>query len=681
MLTADEIRNARFSTSFRGYDNGEVRTFLARVAASYAEVAGALDGSESRLTILAAPLDTTALVETAPTDGSVSTEPVFDHAGSVDSAGPAASASTVDGDGNGARAGVANVDAEAVAYDAQQVQAQTSELLAAARNEAHAIVAKANDEAARIILRARAESRGRPTGEGSALVEAAFAETPSDPTLAREQARLMISEAKAVRERILTDLAKRRKSAHIQLEQLRVAREKLLESLRDARRVVDDASRDLSTAEVEARLAAEMAGRRVAAEPEPTAAELDIELTGAGHLTRAFHDLATDRVLVADLALAEPVIAEPVIADVAATTDAADRAGVEPVATDTAAAVLQERTIDLRADRDMERPGEPAASVWTGTFAPPTTAATVVDATVTAAPDDTNDERESRTAAPSVDALFARLRAEREQASASARDVLGRTDNSGTADGGRDGVSTDGAPGSSKPKRAKAPSTKKDRPAPSNVNSVQPSGQSNDGRAAVALLDAPESIVIDLEAIAADSHPGVLRDRMDRPAPEHEPDERMLFVTGPLQSQLVRAVKRYLQDEQSTALAVLRTARGRVNLDLLIGAAAEHRRRVGDAVSPMFCDAFRAGLDPSSPQPEAMISDHAAIHVHVVADQILTVVREEIGAGVAASASPESDSGRLTEAISTCYRAWTTDRINALSAEPLLAAFRAGRNT
>ena len=69
-------------------------------------------------------------------------------------------------------------------------------------------------------------------------MEAAFAETPSDPALAKEQARLMISEAKAVRERILTDLAKRRKSAHIQLEQLRVAREKLLESLRDARRVV-----------------------------------------------------------------------------------------------------------------------------------------------------------------------------------------------------------------------------------------------------------------------------------------------------------------------------------------------------------------------------------------------------------------------------------------------------------
>ena len=157
-------------------------------------------------------------------------------------------------------------------------------IVASARNEANAIVVKANDDAARIILRARAESRGKPSAESSAVVEAAYAQAASDPVLAREQARLMIAEARAVRERILTDLNKRRRVAHVQLEQLRVAREKLTETLREARRIVDDSARDLSTAEVEARLAADAAGRRISAEALPSIGELEVELWGGRHM-------------------------------------------------------------------------------------------------------------------------------------------------------------------------------------------------------------------------------------------------------------------------------------------------------------------------------------------------------------------------------------------------------------
>ena len=677
-LTAEEIRNARFSSSFRGYDSGEVRTFLSRVAASYAEVAGMLDGSQSRLTILAPPA-------AAPPVDDVVTQPLAEHH-VFDDADPAGAGSDMpagrdvrdgrdDRDADDVSVEAAR-DAAQIAVDAHLIEAQASETLAAARNEAHAIVAKANDEAARIILRARAESRGRPTGEGTALMEAAFAETPSDPALAKEQARLMISEAKAVRERILTDLAKRRKSAHIQLEQLRVAREKLLESLRDARRVVDEASRDLSTAEVEARLAAESAGRRVAAEPEPTAAELDIELTGAGHLTRSVpefvgssaSDHETDNGIDSSTATIDGVVG-----GATATTNPPPTVASPPVG--------EQVTIDLRSDGAPATSAPAATSVWTGSFAgaasaradqaasEPAVDSELQDPVSAAMSDDEHREpKEHLPAPPGVDALFARLRAEREQASASARDVLGHTDSGGTAGPGEAGAS--------KARRAKAPATKKDR-SPSKADGAESSHQ----RGGLAVLDSPATIVLDLEAIAEEVEHGVLRDRLDRTVEEDELDERMLFVTGPLQSQLVRAVKRYLQDEQSTALAVLRTARGRVHLEMLIGDLTDHRRRVAEAVVPMFDDAFRAGLDPSSPQSDDLTRTQSGPYVHVVADEIITVVREEIGRGVAAASSPESDSGLLTEAISGCYRAWTTDRINTLSAEPLLGAFRAGRAT
>jgi DivIVA domain-containing protein len=263
----DDLRNAKFTSAFRGYDPAEVRAFLQRMAT---RVEAELGLSER-----------VVLTPIAP-DSAPDVELVLDEA-----------------------AYLAATEAAASALDAGPVQSADDVLLAArseyeailasARNEANAIVVKANDDAARIILRARAESRGKPSADSSAVVEAAYAQAASDPELAREQARLMITEARAVRERILTDLNKRRRVAHVQLEQLRVAREKLTETLREARRIVDDSARDLSTAEVEARLAADAAGRRISAEALPSIGELEVELWGGRHMpsTRTFASPST----------------------------------------------------------------------------------------------------------------------------------------------------------------------------------------------------------------------------------------------------------------------------------------------------------------------------------------------------------------------------------------------------
>ena len=257
-MKPQEIQDRRFSTAFRGYDPTEVRQFLAHIAGLYADLQAKVDPSDS-VTVVAIP------------------------------SGPSAeAASQASGEGSSGDGSTVAVDPSPSAADVlAQAQRDADDLLASARTEAQTIVARANDEAARVVLRARAESRGKPSAERNAAIEAALAEVPGDPEQAREQARLMISEARAVRERILSDLAKRRRTAHVQLEQLRVAREKLLETLRDARRVVEDASRDLSTAEVEARLAAETAGRRVANEPMPGVEELEAELFGGRFLTSA----------------------------------------------------------------------------------------------------------------------------------------------------------------------------------------------------------------------------------------------------------------------------------------------------------------------------------------------------------------------------------------------------------
>src|SRR5206468_12034107 len=69
----------------------------------------------------------------------------------------------------------------------------------------------------------------------------------------------MVAEAQAVRERVLKDLARRRKVAGVQVEQLLAARERLLQAYQVVRNNLDQVDHELAAAESEAHLAADVA--------------------------------------------------------------------------------------------------------------------------------------------------------------------------------------------------------------------------------------------------------------------------------------------------------------------------------------------------------------------------------------------------------------------------------------
>ncbi len=601
-MAPDEIRNARFSTGFRGYDTAEVRAFLARVAGSYGELSARVFDID-RVTVVSTA-DEGAVASEAEHGESESADEQFDDA----------------------------VDAEAeIAAVVAATRSQIAEMVAAARNESTAIVSKANDEAVRIILRARAESRGKPSGDAIAVVEAAFADSPSDPLLAKEQARLMIAEARAVRERILTDLAKRRKVAHVQLEQLRVAKEKLQESLREARRVVDDAARDLGTAEIEARLAAETAGRRVAAEVEPTGAELESELFGAGSVLR----------LRAGSPLAAAAAAAAAVSDVTETAEAVDDMASEAVT-------------------DVEDDGAPSAPADPAEIA-------------------TKTKRSSK----NVDELFARLRADRQEPTVAAREVLDAAPDGG--EGGGSGKSRK-VPAEKKKSDDDASRRKPAKAAAKRSNSSAGLMSANDARGTdtAVLDDVDVDVNADVGIIDLSSFPSAPLDLRSLIGAEEAEDEplsagRTEFITGTLQGQLVRALRRYLLDEQSSTLAALRTARGRVQLNELLGAEDTHRERIIGAVRPFFVNAYRAGADPSKAGGDDFVIEVVRPFAGNLADAIGSSIRTELAVSVDAASTPESDRLQLVEAIGSCYRAWTTDRMNLLSQDQLLACFGLGR--
>jgi DivIVA domain-containing protein len=176
--------------------------------------------------------------------------------------------------------------------------AETSRVLRSAHEAAHEMVAKATAESERMLAEAQeeiaatedkvsaqlsdrvaqsdasaVEVRRRADEDSTAVVELARSEAEAIVAQARAECREMVEEAQGLRARVLGDLSKRRKILHAQIEQLRAGREHLAETVRGVRRSIDTIADDLFRAEDEARLAAEAAGREVVSQPDDQSPE------------------------------------------------------------------------------------------------------------------------------------------------------------------------------------------------------------------------------------------------------------------------------------------------------------------------------------------------------------------------------------------------------------------------
>lgn len=224
-FTPETVRGRSFTSAFRGYHPAEVRQFLKRVSDEMA--AGAEREAELRRSIEEA-LERAAHPQL---DEATLTTILGEHAAKLLASARETGASIV---------GEAQQQVVAVMSDADRRMTRM-------REEAEGLlarrVAEADATAASIIQAARAEAEGR--------IESAT-----------QLGKDMVAEARAVRERMLGDLARRRRSAQVQIEQLRAARERLLAAYDVVRRTVDEATAELDASEPEARIAAEAAGRR-----------------------------------------------------------------------------------------------------------------------------------------------------------------------------------------------------------------------------------------------------------------------------------------------------------------------------------------------------------------------------------------------------------------------------------
>ena len=520
---------------------------------------------------------------------------------------------------------------------------ETSRILRSAREAAADMLGKAEDKVARLVreaeehaggIRTQAEGvlaerveeaeaaaaaiRDAAAADAQALRAAAHGEAETTLEGARQHGREMVAEAQAIRERLLSDLARRRRVGHLQVEQLRAGRDRLLEAYRVVRRTLDEATAELSVAEAEARLAADAAARRVAAEAELTAAELDAALAAARGVDLSPGPVTTTSALAppaAAAALPAMPAAAPPPAPLTETAVPAPEAAEPPevAAIETVAAPLTEPM----SPPSGEAAAEPAAAKKEGRRA---SSLRILWSPRQHEPEP-EPEPETRSAEPdaapnppgaTVDDLFARIKADREAAVSRAEQVL--------ASAARDAGDTDA-------------------PAP-------PGGD---------------------EQAAAGGDRAALRRR----------DE----LLRPLEEALARKLKRALQDEQNEVLERLRTSRGPLTAGVLVGTAAEQAQRYVEAAEESLGRAVEAGSGGASTEDASLAVETAHALADELTEGLRSRVERAV-LEAPEPGEPDEPVGLADESVvdrlGAGYREWKTTRVEALARHHLVAAFALG---
>jgi DivIVA domain-containing protein len=614
-ISSEEIARRTFATAFRGFDAPEVRSFLKRVAEAYA-------GLQEDVANLRRRVDELQRREREPVDLDEDT---------LTAALGAETARVL----KSAREAAADIQAKA--------EQKVARLVKEAEEEAARLRAEADGVLGRRVEEAEDVAAGiRRAAEADAEAARTKAKTAADAEIeaAKAQGRELLTQAQALREKVLGDLTRRRKLALAQVEQLRAGRERLLDAYRVVRRTLDEVTVELSAAEAEARLAAESAGRKVAAEADVTIEDLEADLA-AGRAT-SLGDTAEGVAIEGDV---ETVTAEP--PDEAAepapgpapepapeATDVADvDAADAPAARSAPVVQLEERRSStlriIRRSKDggaaeaavelpVVEPGEADEAVRviredvevvpepTPEAAPEPEAPAPPDDVVAAVPDLV--QQATSTGRNGVDALFARIRADRASAVAEARAVL------------------DDEP----PEVATAAAA--DEPAAETRGEIE-----------AEVTNADESMLQRRDALL------------------HRVD-----------ATLVRKLKRALQDDQNETLDRLRTSRGATNASDALSGETEHAARFRDVAVRVLEDAARAGVEFAGHGDRAVgVGDQA----DELALEVVVSLRDRLTRNLEDGAAAGDDIGGIIDRVGTTYREWKLQRIEPLARHAVATVF------
>lgn len=490
---------------------------------------------------------------------------------------------------------------------------ETARIVHVAREAAHKIKSRSEETASKLIREATEEAariREESELECARHRQDATADAEAEVLMAKQQGRDMVNEARAYRERVLADVARRREMAREQLEDLFHGRDRLVQAFERARTATDDVLHELAestdeptefinlaptTGPVPVIVQADEVERTEALRPVSSSAPsfdpYDQDQDASPVLETAVgHEIAggdiDDDEMSGDSDSMEIVSSDEVVSDEPLVLVTSERvvAVVAPTAPVSNVVSLFART-DLR-----ESTAETAEAV-----------AHVVVAHV--AVDD--DPEDSPLIAPKhnvvkADDIFARLR--RASTDIVAKDAALQQESKQTVVEG-------------------------DSPGPqATVDEAQ---------------ETPTRRVV--TPVSTDT--ACFAERNE--------------VLVPVIVAMSRKIKRVLADEQNQILDTLRAKQPVKTLDLMVGSKAEHTSRFSKALEPLLSTASLAGARSLSDASDAELTKKAHQHRHAIDDFIASTLVAPLRERLSRSISEASGSNaELAPLVRSVYREW-----------------------
>ncbi|MDO8389085.1 MAG: hypothetical protein Q7V57_01240 [Actinomycetota bacterium] len=508
---------------------------------------------------------------------------------------------------------------------------EAARILSTSREAAAQIKGRAEEGASRLLREATDEAqrlREEAEIESARRRQDAAADAESELQMAKQQGREMVNEARAYRERVLGELARRRELARQQIEQLVHGRDRLLNAFERARVAAVDVMSELTPL------------------TEPSEFVNLAPITGPVPLMVPAERLALE--LAAQAATVETVDVDDTVDEAADSVTVVDTEVEVDAAVDTADTADTADLVDDTSDDADDTPGAghiaPVVALFAGELTVPARAQLPVPPSAPPADEpaagidasaNTPDDGSADGPRASVDDLFARLRASR--AGAVAERAMADPDHHGDAHSGH-------------PSMAPEPVLELVRDTPT---------RGTRKRAAAAVEAAPD------DDLALDPSPFARRDA----------------ELTPLIVLCARKLKRVLADEQNDVLNVLRRKDSVVALDALLPSAADHLQRFAGIIDDELHHAALAGAasvdDRSLVEHQRDIDRGHALQPAILSldSAIVVTLRERLERAVLDAGG---DNTQLAESVRAIYREWKTQRIDEHLDDVVRMAFGRG---
>jgi DivIVA domain-containing protein len=501
---------------------------------------------------------------------------------------------------------------------------ETARIVQAAREAAGKIKVRSEETATRLVREATDEAariREDAELEAARVRQDATSDAEAEILMAKQQGRDMVNEARAYRERVLADVARRRELAREQIEDLMHGRDRIVQVFDRARIATEDVLRELddvaeepsefvnlapTTGPIPIIVQADEIEAREAVRPAVSSApafapydqDEDVAVMAAEVVidrSALIEDVVITELAVNEQPVTEQIIVEEVVVDVPAVTDISvieDDAPIAPV-------------VELV----VEAPVSNVVPLFARQETPVVVENTVdIDSELDDDEDDENDpplvivEQKAKVVVPPADDIFAKLR--RSGAESIAKEVA-------------------------------TTQVKKTEPKKKAVDKV--------------VEPVVETVVVpEVEEVAV-ATPFELRDA----------------ALAPVIAAMSRKLKRVLADEQNEVLDILRGKLSVKTLDAIVGPKAEHSARMIEALEASLKAGALAGAkslsDASDKELQKMVATQmAAINEYVIAT-VVVPLRERLSRSISQASG---DNAELTSLVRVVYREWKNQHVD-----------------